>query len=136
MTETAPGATTLPPAIEGQAGQLRSAALLHRVRIADPAGVVLPAGEIGQIEIKGPNVIPGYWNLPAATAEAFTPTRWFRSGDLGHLDAGRLPLRLRPAQGHDHLGRREHLPGRNRAGSARSTESSRRRDRGARRQVG
>ena len=46
-----------------------------------------PRGTVGEIEISGPNVFPGYHGLPEATAEAFTADGWFRSGDLGYLDA-------------------------------------------------
>jgi malonyl-CoA/methylmalonyl-CoA synthetase len=49
------------------------------VRTREP----LPAGEIGEIEIRGPHVFAGYWNRPDATAEAFTPDGWFKTGDLG-----------------------------------------------------
>jgi len=41
---------------------------------------------VGEIEIAGANVFPGYLNLPAETASAFSPDGWFRSGDLGYLD--------------------------------------------------
>jgi malonyl-CoA/methylmalonyl-CoA synthetase len=43
----------------------------------------LPPGEIGEIEVRGPHVFNGYWNRPEATAEAFTPDDWFKTGDLG-----------------------------------------------------
>jgi len=56
------------------------------VRIADERGAMVPRGTIGEIEISGPNVFPGYHGLPDATAEAFTADGWFRSGDLGYLD--------------------------------------------------
>ena len=46
-----------------------------------------PRGTVGEIEISGPNVFPGYHDLPEATAAAFTADGWFRSGDLGYLDA-------------------------------------------------
>ncbi len=43
----------------------------------------LPPGEIGEIEVRGPHVFAGYWNRPDATAEAFEPDGWFKTGDLG-----------------------------------------------------
>jgi long-chain acyl-CoA synthetase len=45
----------------------------------------LPTGEVGEIWIKGPNVVKGYWNKPAESAESFTDG-WLHSGDLGRLD--------------------------------------------------
>ena len=41
----------------------------------------------GELEVRGPSVFAGYWNKPQETADAFTPDRWFRTGDIGHLDA-------------------------------------------------
>ncbi len=46
----------------------------------------LPAGETGEIEVRGPHVFAGYWQRPDATAEAFDPEGWFRTGDLGLKD--------------------------------------------------
>jgi malonyl-CoA/methylmalonyl-CoA synthetase len=43
----------------------------------------LPPDEIGEIEVRGPHVFKGYWNRPDATAEAFSPDGWFKTGDLG-----------------------------------------------------
>ena len=57
------------------------------VRIVDPGGLDAPAGEIGELWVRGPNVVRGYWNSPAATSEAFTDG-WFHTGDLGYIDAG------------------------------------------------
>jgi malonyl-CoA/methylmalonyl-CoA synthetase len=57
------------------------------IRIADPhTGAALPDGEIGEIEIRGPNVFKGYWQMPEKTREAFRDDGFFRSGDLGHRD--------------------------------------------------
>ncbi len=54
------------------------------VRIADPeSGAALPQGEIGMIELKGPNVFKGYWRMPEKTAAEFRPDGWFITGDLG-----------------------------------------------------
>jgi malonyl-CoA/methylmalonyl-CoA synthetase len=55
------------------------------VQVTGPAGV-LPAGEAGAIEVRGPNVFKGYWNLPEKTAEEFRDG-WFVTGDLGAFDA-------------------------------------------------
>lgn len=56
------------------------------IRIADPeTGRVLPQGEIGVIEIQGPNVFKGYWRMPEKTAEEFRDG-YFISGDLGLID--------------------------------------------------
>ncbi|GAA2148411.1 class I adenylate-forming enzyme family protein [Actinomadura napierensis] len=57
------------------------------VRVVDPAtGEDLPAGEVGELLIAGPNVIKGYWNKPEATEQAFVGG-WFHSGDLARVDA-------------------------------------------------
>jgi acyl-CoA synthetase (AMP-forming)/AMP-acid ligase II len=55
-------------------------------RIMDPAGHLLPPGETGEIVYRGPHVMSGYWNNPAANTAAFAQG-WFHSGDVGHLDA-------------------------------------------------
>jgi malonyl-CoA/methylmalonyl-CoA synthetase len=56
------------------------------VRVTGSDGV-LPAGEAGTIEVRGPNVFRGYWLLPEKTAEEFRPGGWFVTGDLGAFDA-------------------------------------------------
>ena len=60
---------------------------LIEVRIVDPeTGEVLESSQPGEIQIRGPNVMPGYLNNPEATAKAFTDDGWYRSGDLGLRD--------------------------------------------------
>jgi malonyl-CoA/methylmalonyl-CoA synthetase len=44
-------------------------------------------GEIGGIEVKGPNVFKGYWNMPEKTAQEFTADGFFKTGDVGRVDA-------------------------------------------------
>src|SRR5574337_51211 len=53
------------------------------LRVVDDAGVPCRSGEIGHIQVKGPNVFCGYWRMPEKTAEEFTPDLWFRTGDVG-----------------------------------------------------
>jgi malonyl-CoA/methylmalonyl-CoA synthetase len=56
-------------------------------RIADSSDRALPAGEIGQIQVRGPNVMPGYWRLPERKKDDFSADGFFRTGDLGRFDA-------------------------------------------------
>ncbi|MEP2534358.1 malonyl-CoA synthase [Shimia sp.] len=57
------------------------------VRITDrDSGAVLPQGEIGEIEVRGPNVFKGYWQMPEKTAEELRQNGFFITGDLGHTD--------------------------------------------------
>lgn len=57
------------------------------VRVQTDQGQALPAGEIGGIEVKGPNVFQGYWRMPEKTKEEFTADGWFKTGDVGKVDA-------------------------------------------------
>ena len=45
-----------------------------------------PQGEVGEIAIRGHNIMKGYWNKPEATAEAVSADGWFRTGDIGRVD--------------------------------------------------
>jgi fatty-acyl-CoA synthase len=87
MTETAPGATTLPAARSREkAGSSGLPHFFTDVRIADVDGSSAAPGAVGEIQVKGPNVIREYWNLPEATAESYAPGGWFKSGDMGYKD--------------------------------------------------
>jgi long-chain acyl-CoA synthetase len=55
------------------------------VRVVGPDGVDLPPGEAGELWIKGPNVVKGYWNKPEATAASFSDG-WLHTGDVARLD--------------------------------------------------
>jgi malonyl-CoA/methylmalonyl-CoA synthetase len=63
------------------------------VRVVDAEGGPCPPDTVGDVEVKGPNVFKGYWNMPEKTKEEFTADGWFRTGDVGRLDAsGRLTI--------------------------------------------
>jgi fatty-acyl-CoA synthase len=88
LTETAPFATHLPR--EWTTTKLGSAGvpMPHtEVRVVEP-GTSEPvgAGVAGELLVRGPNVTPGYWENPVATAAAFDAEGWFHSGDIGYLD--------------------------------------------------
>ncbi|MES2960260.1 MAG: malonyl-CoA synthase [Pseudomonadota bacterium] len=57
-----------------------------QVRVHDEKGQPCRRGEVGGIEVKGPNVFKGYWRMPEKTAEEFTPDLWFKTGDVGKID--------------------------------------------------
>ncbi len=56
------------------------------VRIERADGTIADLGEVGEIVVRGPNMMPGYWNRPEETARAFTDDGWYRTGDLASVD--------------------------------------------------
>ncbi len=87
LTETAPMATfLLPDYALTKVGSAGFAPMYTQVKTFDSEGAETPTGERGEICIKGPNVMAGYWNRPDATAEAIDSEGWFHSGDLGYFD--------------------------------------------------
>ena len=57
------------------------------LRVCGPDGAVLPAGEVGSLQVRGPNVFKGYWRMPEKTAEEFTEDGFFVTGDMAVIDA-------------------------------------------------
>jgi malonyl-CoA/methylmalonyl-CoA synthetase len=93
MTET--GMITSNPYHGGErlAGTVGYALSEVSVRIAGEGGVILPAGEVGVLEVKGPNVFKGYWNNPEKTAQEFRDDGYFITGDLSVMAAdGRVSI--------------------------------------------
>ncbi|MFI6635658.1 AMP-binding protein [Nonomuraea fuscirosea] len=87
LTETAPGATFLDAGQSARkAGSAGVPVFFADVRVVRPDGTDAAAGQPGEVLIQGPNVTPGYWRDPEASAAAFAEGGWFRSGDVAALD--------------------------------------------------
>ncbi|ARU04024.1 fatty-acid--CoA ligase [Comamonas serinivorans] len=92
MTELSPVATILTREMHGEAGRSRGrhrgagrAALGSEVRIVDLDDREVPRGEVGEVAVRGPGVMMGYWNKPAETAAAVREG-WMHTGDGGRMD--------------------------------------------------
>jgi malonyl-CoA/methylmalonyl-CoA synthetase len=57
------------------------------LRVRSEQGADGAAGEVGGIEVQGPSIFKGYWRMPEKTAEELTPDGWFKTGDVGLIDA-------------------------------------------------
>jgi fatty-acyl-CoA synthase len=87
LTETSPFSAFLTP--EWSSSKLGSAGqppLFSDTRIVDNNNQPVPVGERGEICLRGPNIMKGYWNRPEATASAIDGEGWFHSGDVGYFD--------------------------------------------------
>ena len=88
LTETCSGDTMMEAGWEiAKIGSTGRATPHVEITIRDDAGGTLPAGQEGEVCLRGPKVFKGYWKDPAKTAVSFHPDGWFRSGDVGYLDA-------------------------------------------------
>jgi long-chain acyl-CoA synthetase len=85
LSETSPVASFNHPHAERKPGSIGTPVAGSQMRLVDDLGADTPRGEVGEIAIRGENVMKGYWNRPEATAEAI-PDGWFRTGDLAVLD--------------------------------------------------
>lgn len=85
-TECSPVTCVNPPVGVRKPGSVGLPVPDVEILVLDDAGQELPTGELGELCVRGPNVMQGYWRLPGATAEVFRD-RWFRTGDLGYKDA-------------------------------------------------
>ncbi len=86
MTETSPGGIGLDAAdAERKLGSAGKPVMYTEVKVVDEEGKELPWGEVGELYIKGPNITPGYWNKPEATADSFIDG-WLKTGDAARFD--------------------------------------------------
>ncbi|MCX5045248.1 long-chain fatty acid--CoA ligase [Aldersonia sp. NBC_00410] len=86
LSETSPVASFNHPDRERKAGSIGTPIADVQMRVVDTAGVEVAVGEPGEIQIKGPNIMAGYWGQPEATAEAISAEGWFSTGDVGKVD--------------------------------------------------
>ncbi|WP_338700539.1 long-chain fatty acid--CoA ligase [Streptomyces sp. Q6] len=85
MSETSPVATFNHPDRPRKAGSVGTPIRDVEVRLLDESGHDVAAGDIGELSVRGPNVMQGYWNRPEDT-DAVIPDGWLRSGDLARRD--------------------------------------------------
>jgi long-chain acyl-CoA synthetase len=86
LTETAPIAIANPLNLTEWSGNIGFPIPSTEATILDEEGNPLPTGEVGEIAIRGPQVMKGYWQRPDETAKVFTKDGWFRTGDMGFMD--------------------------------------------------
>jgi long-chain acyl-CoA synthetase len=86
LSESSPAAAFNHPNRPRKAGSIGTPIEGVEMRVVDLDGVEVPQGEAGQIQIRGHNVMKGYWNLPDATKETITADGWLNTGDVGRVD--------------------------------------------------
>ena len=86
LSETSPIASFNQPDQERKPGSIGTPIPGVEMKVVDEAGAALPAGEVGEILIRGHNVMKGYWRKPQETAAAIDADGWFRTGDMAIVD--------------------------------------------------
>jgi long-chain acyl-CoA synthetase len=86
LTETSPVVMASPIDVAEWTGTIGLPIPSTQAAILDEEGRELPPGEVGEICVRGPQVMPGYWNRPDETSRIFTHDGWLRTGDMGLVD--------------------------------------------------
>jgi long-chain acyl-CoA synthetase len=86
LSETSPAASFNHPDRPRKAGSIGTPIEGVEMRVVDDSGNEVPQGEAGEIQIRGHNIMKGYWNLPEATAATISDDGWFSTGDVGRVD--------------------------------------------------
>ena len=86
LSETSPVASFNRPDQLRKPGSIGTPVTGVEMRVVDAEGAPMPVGEVGEIAIRGHNVMKGYWRNPEATAAVLSEDGWFRTGDLARLD--------------------------------------------------
>jgi long-chain acyl-CoA synthetase len=87
LSETSAGVTCNPTDSEAYTGSIGLPMPNVEIKILDDEGQEVPLGQPGEIAIRGPQVMQGYWQRPDETAKVMTPDGFFKSGDIGEMDA-------------------------------------------------
>jgi long-chain acyl-CoA synthetase len=87
LSETSPGATCNPTDTDRYTGSIGLPMPSTEIAILDDAGKPLPVGAVGEIAIRGPQVMAGYWKRPDETAKVMAADGFFKTGDIGIMDA-------------------------------------------------
>ena len=87
LSETSAGVTCNPTDSEAYTGTIGLPLPNVEIKLLDDHGKEVPPGEAGEIAIRGPQVMQGYWQRPDETALVMTPDGFFKSGDIGEMDA-------------------------------------------------
>ncbi len=86
LSETSPSASCNPTTSTAYTGTIGVPLPSTYLKLIDDDGRDVPLGQAGEIAIKGPQVMAGYWQRPDETAKVMTPDGWFKSGDIGIAD--------------------------------------------------
>ena len=86
LTETSPAAIINPINFEEFTGSIGLPISSTEVMICDDDGTQLPIGDLGEICIKGPQVMKGYWEKPDETKKVLSSDGWLKTGDMGRMD--------------------------------------------------
>jgi long-chain acyl-CoA synthetase len=86
LSESSPAAAFNHPHRPRKAGSIGTPIEGVEMRVVDLDGVGVPQGKTGEIQIRGHNVMKGYWNLPDATTATITSEGWLNTGDVGRID--------------------------------------------------
>ncbi len=87
LSETSPSATCNPTTSQEYTGTIGVPLPSTDITLLDDAGHPVPLGQVGEIALRGPQVMAGYWQRPDETAKVMTADGWFKTGDLGVMDA-------------------------------------------------
>src|SRR4029450_9298968 len=85
LSETSPVASFNHPDRQRKPGSIGTPIRGVEMRVVDEQGAEVPQGQVGEIAIRGHNIMRGYWRGPEETANAI-PDGWFRTGDIGRVD--------------------------------------------------